>query len=75
MRRIEAVTGDAALDFTLERDRLLQGLAARLRVSVDQLPQRVEALTARQARGPRPARLSPADYAGAVRTTPSGRGT
>jgi alanyl-tRNA synthetase len=72
VRRIEAVTGDAAVAWTLERDRLLQGLAARLRVSVDQLPERVEALAARGAR-PRPARLTPADYAGEVRTAPSGQ--
>ena len=50
VRRIEAVTGDAAVAYTLERDKLLKGLAARLRVSVDQLPQRVEALTARAGR-------------------------
>ncbi len=67
-----AVTGDAAIAWTLERDRLLQGLAARLRVSVDQLPERVDALAARGTR-PRPARLTPADYAGAVRTAASGQ--
>ncbi len=72
VRRIEAVTGDAAVAWTLERDRLLQGLAARLRVSVDQLPERVEALAARGAR-PRQARLTPADYAGTVRTGPAGQ--
>ena len=47
VRRIEAVTGEVAVQRTLERDKLLRGLAARLRVSVDQLPQRVEALAAR----------------------------
>jgi alanyl-tRNA synthetase len=72
IRRIEAVTGDAAIAWTLERDRLLQGLAARLRVSVDQLPERVDALAARGTR-PRPARLTAADYAGAVRTAASGQ--
>jgi alanyl-tRNA synthetase len=60
VRRIEAVTGGAAVAYTLERDRLLQGLAGRLRVSVDQLPERVEALAARGTR-PGPARLSTAD--------------
>ena len=53
-RRIEAVTGDAAVRRTLERDKLLRELAARLRVSVDQLPQRVEALAARPGRERRP---------------------
>lgn len=72
LRRIEAVTGATALDFTLDRDRLLRGLATRLHVGVDQLPQRVEALTARRA-SPRRPRLSPADHADAVRATQSGR--
>jgi len=53
-RRIEAITGDAAVRRTLERDKLLRELAARLRVSVDQLPQRVEALAARPGRERRP---------------------
>ena len=53
-RRIEAVTGDLAVGYTLDRDRLLRDTAARLRVSVDQLPGRVEALAARgqRRRGP-----------------------
>jgi alanyl-tRNA synthetase len=72
VRRIEAVTGDAAVDYTLERDHLLQGLAARLRVSVDQLPERVDALAARSLR-PAPVQLSPAAYADAVETGPDGR--
>ena len=72
VRRIEALTGDAAVSYTLERDRLLQGLAARLKVGVDQLPERVEALAARGTR-PRAARLTPADYAGAVRIGPAGQ--
>ena len=75
VRRIEAVTGEAAVQRALERDRLLTGLAARLRVPVDQLPLRVEALTAR---GSRPseagqARLSAEARADSVRADPSGR--
>jgi alanyl-tRNA synthetase len=50
VRRIEAVTGEAALRRTLERDELLRGLASRLRVPVDQLPLRVDALASRAAR-------------------------
>jgi alanyl-tRNA synthetase len=75
VRRIEAVTGDAAVRRTLDRDRLLRGLAARLRVPVDQLPARVAALAARPGR-PRdggPAGLDAGHLAGAVRTAPSGR--
>jgi alanyl-tRNA synthetase len=75
VRRIEAVTGDAAVQRTLERDRLLRGLAARLRVPVDQLPVRVEALASRASR-PRDggqARLDAVQLAGAVRTAPSGQ--
>ncbi len=74
VRRIEAVTGEAAVARTLERDRLLRGLAARLRVSVDQLPQRVEALAARgRAPASRTAGPDAGTLAGSVRTAPSGR--
>jgi alanyl-tRNA synthetase len=72
VRRIEAVTGAAAVTYTLERDKLLKGLAARLRVSVDQLPQRVESLAARSSR-PRQAPVPSAALAPAVRTDPSGQ--
>jgi len=63
VRRIEALTGEPAIARTLEADRMLRGLATKLRVSVDQLPQRVEALAAR---GSRPARSGPAVTASAV---------
>jgi alanyl-tRNA synthetase len=72
VRRIEALTGEPAVARTLDRDRLLRGLATRLKVSVDQLPQRVETLVARGARpsraeaGRRPA----PSVADAVRTGP-----
>ena len=62
VRRIEAITGEAAVQRTLDHDRLLRGLASRLRVPVDQVPERVEALTSRTrqprrpGRRPRPAR-------------------
>ena len=71
VRRIEAVTGDAGVRRALDRDQLLRGLAARLRVPVEQLPLRVEALTARSR--PRPAALDPGTFAGSVRDDPSGR--
>ncbi len=80
VRRIEAITGDAALQRTLERDKLLRGLAARLRVSVDQLPLRVEALAMRAAK-PGAAgtaghggqtQLDAGGLEGSVRVTPSG---
>jgi len=72
VRRIEALTGEAAVGYTLQRDKLLRDLAARLRVSVDQLPQRVEALTARPA-GRGHARIDAASLADAVRAAPSGQ--
>jgi alanyl-tRNA synthetase len=77
VRRIEAVTGEAALRRTLERDELLRGLASRLRVPVDQLPVRVEALATRAARHGVPGQagqtlLDAGSLAGSVRTTPSG---
>jgi len=72
VRRIEAVTGAAAVAYTLERERLLRGIAARLRVSVDQLPQRVEALTARNGSTGR-GTIAAASLAEAVATAPSGQ--
>ncbi len=72
VRRIEAVTGEAAIAYTLEREKLLRALAARLRVSVDELPRRVEALATRNG-GPRRARIAAETLAGAVRTAPSGQ--
>jgi len=72
VRRIEAVTGEAAVGYTLERDQLLRGVAARLRVSVDQLPQRIDALAGRGSR-PRPNRIVPAALSSAVRTGPGGQ--
>jgi alanyl-tRNA synthetase len=63
VRRIEALTGEPAIARTLEADRMLRGLATRLHVSVDQLPQRVEALAAR---GSRTSRHGPAVTAEAV---------
>jgi len=54
---------------------MLRDLATRLRVSVDQLPQRVEALAGRVSRPsrPAPARLSAPSLAGSVLTAPSGQ--
>ncbi|GAI93521.1 unnamed protein product, partial [marine sediment metagenome] len=44
VRRIEAVTGPGAVDFTRERERLLTRLAAALGSPVDRTPQAVERL-------------------------------
>jgi alanyl-tRNA synthetase len=75
VRRIEALTGEPAIARTLDRERMLRDLATRLRVPVDQLPQRVEALASRGSRSSRsaPDRLSAPALAGSVRTTPSGQ--
>jgi len=72
VRRIEAVTGEAAIAYTLERERLLRGLASQLRVPVEELPRRVEALAARNGRQRR-ARIAAETLADAVRTAPSGQ--
>jgi alanyl-tRNA synthetase len=71
VRRIEAVTGEAAVQRALDRDKLLRGLATRLRVPVEQLPVRVEALTARTSK-PRPVRLDAEALAATVRLTSAG---
>ena len=49
-----------------------RGIAARLRVPVDQLPQRVDALTARNGKASR-GTIAAASLAGEVATTPSGQ--
>jgi alanyl-tRNA synthetase len=72
VRRIEAVTGEGALEHTLERDKVLKGLASRLRVSVDQLPQRVEALTAKYNKPKQQPRVAADSVADTVRVSPSG---
>lgn len=72
VRRIEAVTGEGALEYTLERDKVLKGLASRLRVSVDQLPQRVEALTSKDNKPKQQARVAAESLIDAVRVSPSG---
>jgi alanyl-tRNA synthetase len=74
VRRIEALTGEPAIARTLDRERMLRDLATRLRVSVDQLPPRVEALASRVSRPSRsaPARFSASSLAGSVHTAPSG---
>jgi alanyl-tRNA synthetase len=44
VRRVVAVTGRAALDYTLHRDALLSSVATQLSVGVDDLPERIEKL-------------------------------
>lgn len=44
VRRIVAVTGEAAVDYTLHRDAILSTVAAQLKVSVDDVPERVDRL-------------------------------
>jgi len=71
VRRIEALTGDAAVGWTLDRDRLLADAAARLRVPPEQLPDRVSALAARGPRR-RPAPSGPLAGPGDVAVSGSG---
>jgi alanyl-tRNA synthetase len=74
VRRIEALTGEPAITRTLDEDRMLRGLAARLHVSVDQLPQRVEALAVRGSKTSHPgAGVTAESVADSVRTDGSGR--
>ena len=72
VRRIEALTGDAAVGWTLDRDRLLADAAARLRVPPEQLPDRVSALAAR---GPRRRAAPSGPLAGPGDVAVSGSGT
>ncbi|MFJ3976508.1 alanine--tRNA ligase [Streptomyces sp. NPDC090021] len=73
VRRIEAVTGEAALAYTLDRDRTLKQLAGRLRVSAEQLPARIEALAAKEQKQARQTRISAQSLAAEVREPGSGR--
>ncbi|MFE3885925.1 alanine--tRNA ligase [Streptomyces lydicus] len=72
VRRIEAITGEAAITYTLDRDRVLKGLVDRLRVSVEQLPARVEALAVKEKKPNRQARISAESLVGLVRESVSG---
>ncbi|MFF3012780.1 alanine--tRNA ligase [Streptomyces sp. NPDC057939] len=72
VRRIEAVTGEGALAYTLDRDRTLKQVSGRLRVSAEQLPARIEALTAKEQKPARQARISAESLAGEVRESVSG---
>ena len=56
VRRINAVTREAALDVTLERERVLGELAAKLRTNVAGLPDRVEQLRRAAKAAGKPAR-------------------
>ncbi|MDX6757875.1 MULTISPECIES: alanine--tRNA ligase [Streptomyces] len=73
VRRIEALTGEAALAHTLDRDRTLKQVAGRLRVSVEQLPARIEALTAKEHRPARQNLVSAQSLAAEVREPVPGR--
>ena len=44
VRRIVALTGEAAVEYTLHRDAILSTVAGRLKVGVDDVPERIERL-------------------------------
>lgn len=73
VRRIEALTGEAALDYTLEHDKILKALASQLRVPASQLQQRVEVLTAKGHRPAKAAQIAVTSVADSVRVSPVGR--
>jgi alanyl-tRNA synthetase len=58
VRRITAVTREAALDVTLDRERVLAELAAKLRTNIAGLPGRVEQLRQAAKGGAKPARAA-----------------
>jgi alanyl-tRNA synthetase len=51
VRRIVALTGEAAVEYTLHRDAILTAVATRLRVGVDEVPERVERLAGARKQG------------------------
>jgi alanyl-tRNA synthetase len=50
VRRIVAVTGEAALEYTLQRDQILKDISATLKVGADELPERIASLTSRSSK-------------------------
>ncbi len=71
IRRIEALTGAEALNYTFTRDRVLQELSSQLKVSVDQLPQKVAAIKEKAAPA-KPALTSGRGFADSVQKSSSG---
>ncbi len=50
VRRIVAVTGEAALEYTLQRDQILKDISATLKVGADEIPERIATLTSRSSK-------------------------
>ena len=73
VRRIEALTAELALDYTLEHEGILKTLASQLRVPADQLQRRVEVLTAKEHPSTKTAQVSATSVADSIRVSPSGR--
>ena len=72
VRRIVAVTGEAAHEQTVEQDRLLRQLAARMKVGVNDLAERVEKLLTADKKPAKAAPVQQLDAEGQAQTTPGG---
>lgn len=70
VRRITAVSGRGAVEYTLEQGQLLNNLALKLKTKVADIPERIEALTAKKAK-PKKATV-PTSVEGQAKTSASG---
>ncbi len=70
VRRIVAVSGRGAMEYTLEQGQLLQSIALKLKTKVADIPERIEALTAKKAKPKKSAQT--VDLSSNAKTSESG---
>jgi alanyl-tRNA synthetase len=70
VRRIVAVSGRGAMEYTMEQGQMLSNIAAKLKTKISDIPERLEALTAKKAK---PKKAAPkADIGDQTQTSESG---
>jgi len=70
VRRIVAVSGRGAMEYTMEQGQMLASIALKLKTKVADIPERIDALTAKKAK---PKKAAPAaDLSGQAQTAESG---
>lgn len=70
VRRIVAVSGRGAMEYTMEQGQMLSSIAAKLKTKISDIPERLDALTAKKSK---PKKAAPtADVAGQAQTSASG---
>ena len=70
VRRIVAVSGRGAITYTMEQGQMLSSIAAKLKTKISDIPERIDALTAKKSK---PKKAAPtADLADLAQTTAAG---